>query len=144
MNERFATLMTARDQMLGAAQTLRRIAAAEKPAPEPSRPAGLDPERTRNTFEDLAASGLAKTAEIDAAIEHIGKDPNRILDVLRNVGEIALNARKAAAEATAADAPGTLVGKIATAAPSKRSSMSELFAEQSRAVDARIAGRRSR
>jgi len=160
MNERAKALLDARAGLLEAAGVLR-AAAAERDAMKVSHQAALEEavaspaaaesaklvtdsymERLRETFEDLAASGLAKTATIEPALDKIREDPAVICDIVRNIGAIALEARKASAESKPAEVPGMLVGKAATSTGRKRGDMSSLYREAELTIQERVDARK--
>ncbi len=141
MTENAVMLMAVRDLCLNSARMLRRAAAEASPREKETQ---LDFERLKNTLEDLAEANLVKKASIEPAMEKIAADPTLLCDVIRNIGMMALEARQAAADKTlaaSAEAPGTLVGKKASVVDRKSRPLSEMFAEASRAIEAKVGDR---
>lgn len=96
-------------------QALIQKTAAATPAP-------LQKERVQELYEDLAAAHLAKTAEIEPAVEAAMRDPNSVLDTLNML----ILRQAASANATASDTepvrPGKLVKKTASVFGAKENS----------------------
>jgi hypothetical protein len=132
MNTTIAQLAAARQTLLDSAAVVRK--AAEAVAPKTPR---LDESRVRSTFEDMVAVGLAKKAEIEAAVQAVMADPNTMCDVVRNLGSMTV-AKQAAPEAEA-EAPGKLVTKTAASAADSKQVMSQRFVEVQRTIAAKRA-----
>lgn len=133
-------LMEQHDALMGAAQMLRKRAAAEKAAVQHAAAAQaaedsipkLNLEQVRETLNVLADCHLVKKAEVEAAVNACAKDPNELLNIITNLGE------QAAASQDLAESPGTLV-KTAASAKAKGSSQArvrEAFTSLSRRLSA--------
>ena len=101
-----ATLRKSAALHKASASGVAKKAAAEKPA----TPA-LDAARVRDAYEDLAAMGLTKTAEIEGAVEAAVKDPNVLLGALHKAAAYIVAAQDERVETTS---PGKLVQKRAS------------------------------
>ena len=138
--------MRTRDVLLCGADVLRRTAAAAsgdepgggKEGEKTVAPA-LDMGQVRETFDELAAQGLAKKADIEKVLKQVEENPTSLCDVVRNMGAIT---KKAMSDRTVTDteeAPGTLVKKKA----SSGSSGGMNFSDSERKIEHRVSSRRA-
>jgi len=151
MNTTVTQLATARQALLDGAGLLRKQAEAEMAAVKVDHKAEIDKavaavpkvdEATvRSMFEDLAAVGLAKTAETESAVKSIMANPNVLCDVVRNVGTAVVTKVAESETKTEAEAPGKLVAKTASSGNAS-STMSARFQEAARYIAARKAAAR--
>lgn len=145
-NENFAILTETEEALRNGARLLRAAAAGATALvgkTAEAEKAAISHELLHEALEDLAEQGLFKKADIEPAMARVAEKPDTVVDIVRNIGGMALTARKAAAEARAAEPVGTLVGKKATAAPARKTAdMADMWDEAQRKVQDKINRRR--
>jgi len=110
----------ARGVLKEASGLLRKVAAGEvgiehTAAAEDAMPK-LDADKVRAVFEALAEAHLAKTAEIESAVERAVKDPNELLNTIQKLALHCASAQVVTPAPSAAPRkPGQLVKKTASA-----------------------------
>lgn len=118
--ELIKSVESARKVLKEASVLLRKVAAGEggvghTASTEDAGPK-LDADKVRAVYEDLAAAHLAKTAEIEPAVELAMKDPNELLNTIQKLALHCASAQVAKPVTdTAPRKPGQLVKKTASA-----------------------------